>query len=267
MGDANLLDAAARGTREGLQLALEHRRDAPELHRTDRACEPRAFVRAHVAPEILASFSPAAWLLGVPWSESMRVGGLLGTRTILNELVAFGIEGGGPFGAKSRDRFVRSLRVREHQLDRDPIGRNRRSRSGAEDRARTTRGESALGGDAGELPLGRDCRDTNLMNIIPRSPIWRRSRAAAIRGRADGRSPSVGIVLGSGSGRIRRSRRACRRYSVCGDPAFPQAKGRRAMRETSCWARFRESRSRCFRAGFTITKGTTWRSRPCRSAS
>jgi len=31
-----------------------------------------------------------AWLLGVPWRDCGAVGGLLGTRTVLNELVAYG---------------------------------------------------------------------------------------------------------------------------------------------------------------------------------
>ncbi|MFZ3048361.1 MAG: nucleoside transporter C-terminal domain-containing protein [Desulfatirhabdiaceae bacterium] len=33
--------------------------------------------------------SPLAWTLGVPWSEATIVGGLLGTKVILNELVAY----------------------------------------------------------------------------------------------------------------------------------------------------------------------------------
>ena len=33
--------------------------------------------------------SPVAYLLGVPWRDCRAVGGLLGTRTVLNELIAF----------------------------------------------------------------------------------------------------------------------------------------------------------------------------------
>ena len=33
--------------------------------------------------------SPVAWLLGVPWSESITAGSLLGTKTVLNELIAY----------------------------------------------------------------------------------------------------------------------------------------------------------------------------------
>lgn len=35
------------------------------------------------------AFAPAAWLIGVPWSEAQTAGGLLGAKLVLNELVAF----------------------------------------------------------------------------------------------------------------------------------------------------------------------------------
>jgi CNT family concentrative nucleoside transporter len=34
-------------------------------------------------------FAPIAWILGVPWQDAPAVGGLLGTRLITNEMVAF----------------------------------------------------------------------------------------------------------------------------------------------------------------------------------
>jgi CNT family concentrative nucleoside transporter len=34
-------------------------------------------------------FAPIAWLIGIPWHEAPLVGNLLGTRTVLNELVAY----------------------------------------------------------------------------------------------------------------------------------------------------------------------------------
>ena len=34
-------------------------------------------------------FAPVVWLLGIPWSEAPIAGSLLGTKTVLNELVAF----------------------------------------------------------------------------------------------------------------------------------------------------------------------------------
>ena len=34
-------------------------------------------------------FSPVAWLIGIPWQEAQTAGSLLGTKLILNELVAY----------------------------------------------------------------------------------------------------------------------------------------------------------------------------------
>lgn len=34
-------------------------------------------------------FAPVAWLIGIPWSEARTVGSLLGTKTVLNELLAY----------------------------------------------------------------------------------------------------------------------------------------------------------------------------------
>jgi CNT family concentrative nucleoside transporter len=88
--DANVLDAAARGTRDGLHLAL------------NIAAMLIAFLGlialvnmglGHAGTSLEALFgmalAPVAYLLGVPWSDCHTVGGLLGTRTVLNELIAF----------------------------------------------------------------------------------------------------------------------------------------------------------------------------------
>jgi concentrative nucleoside transporter, CNT family len=34
-------------------------------------------------------FAPIAWVIGVPWHDCLKIGNLLGTRMVLNELVAF----------------------------------------------------------------------------------------------------------------------------------------------------------------------------------
>ncbi len=38
-------------------------------------------------------FAPVAWVIGVPWHDCRAIGNLLGTRTVLNELVAFSFLG------------------------------------------------------------------------------------------------------------------------------------------------------------------------------
>ena len=34
-------------------------------------------------------FAPIAWLMGVPWAEAVQAGALLGTKTVLNEFIAY----------------------------------------------------------------------------------------------------------------------------------------------------------------------------------
>jgi CNT family concentrative nucleoside transporter len=38
-------------------------------------------------------FAPIAWLIGIPWHDCSIIGNLLGTRMVLNELVAFSLLG------------------------------------------------------------------------------------------------------------------------------------------------------------------------------
>jgi CNT family concentrative nucleoside transporter len=95
--DANLIDAAARGTRDGLVLAVN----------------VGAILVAFIALLALVNLglgwlggwlanpdlsvekilgwllAPMAWLMGVPWEECGTVGGLLGLRTVTNEAVAY----------------------------------------------------------------------------------------------------------------------------------------------------------------------------------
>jgi CNT family concentrative nucleoside transporter len=95
--DVNLLDAAARGTGEGLTLMLN----------------VIAMLVAFVALVALLNggfgaihgylswfpanlqtvlgwiFRPVAWAMGVPWHDSGTIGSLLGTRMVLNEFIAY----------------------------------------------------------------------------------------------------------------------------------------------------------------------------------
>jgi concentrative nucleoside transporter, CNT family len=88
--DANILDAAARGTREGLHLALNI---AAMLIAFLGLISLINYGLAYVNTSLEAIFglalAPVAYLLGVPWQDCPTVGGLLGTRTVLNELIAF----------------------------------------------------------------------------------------------------------------------------------------------------------------------------------
>ena len=96
--DDNLLDAAARGTREGLILAVNVAAILISfiglvalvnlgLGRVGAWWGQPELSLQLVLGTLLA---PLAWLLGVAPQDCRAVGGLLGTRTVLNELIAYG---------------------------------------------------------------------------------------------------------------------------------------------------------------------------------
>ena len=106
--DANLLDAAARGAGEGLNLALNV--GAMLIAFIALVALVDGSLRWAVPGLSLArilgwAFSPAAFLMGVPWGEARAVGGLLGTRMVLNEFVAF-VELGRLTGLSAQARLV-----------------------------------------------------------------------------------------------------------------------------------------------------------------
>src|SRR5271170_782576 len=100
--EPNLLGAIARGTSDGLHLALNVGAMLISfialVYLLD-ACFGGAhnFLAAHGINWFPASlekifgwiFSPVAWLAGVPWHDSPAVGYLMGLRMVTNELVAF----------------------------------------------------------------------------------------------------------------------------------------------------------------------------------
>ncbi len=90
------IDAIAQGTRQGLELFLNI--VASLLVFVALVSLLNAILGLLPAPGGLALslerilgwlFAPIAWLIGIPWSEAPRVGALLGTKTALNELIAF----------------------------------------------------------------------------------------------------------------------------------------------------------------------------------
>jgi CNT family concentrative nucleoside transporter len=88
--DVNVIDAAGRGTGEGLQLALNV--GAMLISFLALIALVNAILGiVHLSLEQIFGwvFSPIAWAMGVPWRDAATVGNLLGTRMALNELVAY----------------------------------------------------------------------------------------------------------------------------------------------------------------------------------
>jgi concentrative nucleoside transporter, CNT family len=90
------VDAIAQGTRQGLELFLNIVAAllvfVALMHLLDALLGVLPAVRgAPLSVERMLGwvFSPVAWLMGIPWSEARTVGSLLGTKTALNELLAF----------------------------------------------------------------------------------------------------------------------------------------------------------------------------------
>lgn len=91
--DANLFDAATRGTSEGLQLALNV--GAMLIAFTALVALLNGLLTSAFGPGVTLQHllgyvgAPLAWLTGVPWEEATRAGSLIGVKTILNELFAY----------------------------------------------------------------------------------------------------------------------------------------------------------------------------------
>ena len=95
--DVNVLDAAARGTTEGLQLMLNViamlisfvalvallNGGFGAVHRYVD------WFPANLQTVLGWIFRPIAWAMGVPWHDSGVIGSLLGTRMVLNEFIAY----------------------------------------------------------------------------------------------------------------------------------------------------------------------------------
>ncbi len=93
----NLLGAIARGTGDGLHMALNIGAMLIAFLALVALMDGiLGGIHRHFAwfPASLERifgviFSPVAWLIGVPWRDCPAIGNLLGTRMVLNELVAF----------------------------------------------------------------------------------------------------------------------------------------------------------------------------------
>jgi CNT family concentrative nucleoside transporter len=95
--DVNVLDAAVRGTSEGLNLMLNVIAMLVSFVALVALLNGGfGAIHSYIQwfPENLQTvlgwvFRPVAWLMGVPWRDSGTIGSLLGTRMVLNEFIAY----------------------------------------------------------------------------------------------------------------------------------------------------------------------------------
>ena len=94
--DANIIGAAARGTTEGLHLALNVAAMLISFLSLVALVnlilgKLGSLVGHPLSLETILgwAFMPLALVMGVPWKDALQVGDLLGTRMVLNELIAY----------------------------------------------------------------------------------------------------------------------------------------------------------------------------------
>src|SRR5271166_1683411 len=95
--EANVLGAIAKGTVDGLHLALNvGAMLIVFLALLALLNAVMGWIHIHIGwfpynlQEVLGwIFAPVAWLIGIPWHDAAQIGNLLGTRMVINEFVAF----------------------------------------------------------------------------------------------------------------------------------------------------------------------------------
>jgi CNT family concentrative nucleoside transporter len=102
--DVNVIDAAGRGTGEGLHLALNVGAMLISFLALVAMVNAGLGVIGDLSARYLGLtaigqlslqqifgwvFAPVAWVMGVPWQDAPTIGNLLGTRMVLNEFVAY----------------------------------------------------------------------------------------------------------------------------------------------------------------------------------
>ena len=88
--DVNLIDAAARGTSEGLMLALNVGAILISFIALIALVNALLGLAGLSLQQLFGwVLAPVAWSMGVPWRDAPTIGNLLGTRMVLNEFVAF----------------------------------------------------------------------------------------------------------------------------------------------------------------------------------
>ena len=89
------MDAVAKGTRDGIVFLAQHHRQLVvvvalvALFNMALACCRHRRRADHLAAPVRLCFRPVMWLIGIPGRRPRRRRALMGTKTVLNEFVAY----------------------------------------------------------------------------------------------------------------------------------------------------------------------------------
>ena len=288
--DVNVIDAAGRGTSEGLHLALNVgamlisflalvalvnallgaaglwvHQYVPIVSWTVHAWLGTSLDQLSLQAILGWVFGPIAWALGVPWRDAGTIGSLLGTRMVLNEFVAYSQLGAAQGVARSalvHHRDLRAVRLRQLLVDRHPDRRHRRAGAVAAARSGPARRPRDDRRHARQLRHRDDCGSAA---VTPARYDAVAEAAKTVQERI-GDVPDVAVVLGSGLGDFAGSLARRRRRAVRDHPALAGA--RRSSATPASWSPARSRAGACWRcrAAPTSTKATRWRWRRSRPA-
>jgi concentrative nucleoside transporter, CNT family len=116
--------------------------------------------------------APVCWLMGVPWSQAVTAGGLMGIKTILNEHVSLCAAcrpaAGHARSAFAPDHALRHVRLRQFRLARHHDRRTFHHVPGARQRRRLARPEVDRLRHADDVSVGGDCRGNYSVDCFTR---------------------------------------------------------------------------------------------------
>ena len=125
--------------------------------------------------------APVCWLIGIPWSQAVTAGTLMGIKTVLNELIAYLHMSRMPADALDpRSRLIMlyaHVRLRQFRQRRHHDRRADRDGAGAQKRRHLARHEIDRIGHDLDAADGRDCRRAELRPIASCAGLTRASHA------------------------------------------------------------------------------------------
>ena len=141
--DVNIIDAAGRGTSEGLMLALNVGAMLISFLALIALLNAILGLAGLSLQQIFGwVFAPIAWSMGVPWQDAPAIGNLLGTRMVLNEFVAYSQLGPMKATLDPRSFTIATFALcgfANFALDRHAGRRHRRARAEPSQRPRPAR--------------------------------------------------------------------------------------------------------------------------------
>ena len=254
--DANLVGAAARGTSEGLSLALNVAAMLISFLALIALVNAILGLTGVTLETILGYvFAPVALLMGVPMKDAMAVGSLLGTRMVAERVHRL-FRALGPMKTTLDPRSFAIATFAlcgfaNFSLHRHPDRRHRRAGPRAQERPQPAGPARADGGHPGQLH-DRLHRGHAAVSALERRRRRRRPSCAGARGCG----PCSRLVLGSGLGAFADSLKAATRIPFGGDPALPHRDRDRPSRRAGAGHGRRHAGGGDERAASTTTRAT-----------